>query len=76
MRWGLVTAGYTHDAQCVVYSGPDATYKGREVCFNYNEDTLTIVDVSDKCVRPAITCVLSFCGAPPAAAHRWPTWST
>ncbi len=40
--------GYTHDTQCVVYSGPDTDYTGREVCFNYNEDTLTIVDVTDK----------------------------
>ncbi|MGH9347913.1 MAG: choice-of-anchor B family protein [Vicinamibacterales bacterium] len=40
--------GYTHDAQCVVYDGPDRTHAGREICFNSNEDTLTIVDVSDK----------------------------
>ncbi len=40
--------GYTHDAQCVVYSGPDATHQGREICLNSNEDTLTIVDVTNK----------------------------
>lgn len=40
--------GYTHDTQCVVYNGPDAIYRDREVCFNSNEDTLTIVDVTDK----------------------------
>jgi len=40
--------GYTHDAQCVVYSGPDAAYQGREICFNSNEDTVTIVDVTSK----------------------------
>lgn len=40
--------GYTHDAQCVVYNGPDVTYHGRELCFASNEDTLTIVDVTDK----------------------------
>jgi choice-of-anchor B domain-containing protein len=40
--------GYTHETQCVIYSGPDATYRDREVCFNSNEDTLTIVDVTDK----------------------------
>jgi len=42
------TDGYTHDAQCVIYKGPDDTFRGKEICFNYNEDTLTIVDVSDK----------------------------
>lgn len=40
--------GYTHDVQCVIYRGPDAARIGREVCFGANEDTLTIVDVSDK----------------------------
>lgn len=42
--------GYTHDCQCVLYGTqyPDSRYYGREVCFNYNEDTLTIVDVTDK----------------------------
>ncbi|HLL70251.1 MAG TPA: choice-of-anchor B family protein [Pyrinomonadaceae bacterium] len=40
--------GYTHDSQCVIYRGPDAAYRNREVCFNSNEDTLTIVDVTDK----------------------------
>lgn len=40
--------GYTHDAQCVIYSGPDTRYIGREICFAYNEDTITIIDVTDK----------------------------
>lgn len=40
--------GYVHDAQCVVYKGPDTRYQGREICFCYNENTLTIVDVQDK----------------------------
>ncbi len=38
--------GYTHDAQCVTYDGPDTGYHGREICFNSNEDTLTIFDVT------------------------------
>lgn len=40
--------GYSHDSYCVVYRGPDATYRGREICFASNEDTLTIVDVTNK----------------------------
>jgi len=40
--------GYTHDAQCVNYNGPDSEHVGKEICFAYNEDTLTIVDVSNK----------------------------
>eukprot|EP01044_Picomonas_judraskeda_P004967 COSAG03_NODE_450_length_7830_cov_5.709352_4_plen_216_part_00 len=40
--------GYTHDNECVTYRGPDAEFQGREICFDYNENTLTIVDVTDK----------------------------
>lgn len=38
--------GYTHDAQCVVYNGPDAEHQDKEICVNSNEDTLTVVDVT------------------------------
>ena len=34
--------GYVHDAQCVVYNGPDTQYNGKEICFNYNEDTVSV----------------------------------
>lgn len=40
--------GYTHDVQCVNYTGPDTVYIRQEICFASNTDTLTIVDVSDK----------------------------
>jgi choice-of-anchor B domain-containing protein len=40
--------GYTHDTQCVIYRGPDTRFTGREICFSSNEDTLTIVDATDK----------------------------
>lgn len=40
--------GYTHDAQCIIYRGPDGERIGREICVAANEDTLTIVDVTDK----------------------------
>jgi choice-of-anchor B domain-containing protein len=40
--------GYIHDAQCVVYTGPDTRYTGREICFGFNENTMTIYDVTDK----------------------------
>eukprot|EP00924_Labyrinthula_sp_SR-Ha-C_P008678 snap_masked-scaffold_37-processed-gene-2.79-mRNA-1 protein AED:1.00 eAED:1.00 QI:0/0/0/0/1/1/2/0/684 len=40
--------GYTHDAQIVIYDGPDERFTGREILFGYNEDTLTIHDVTDK----------------------------
>ena len=40
--------GYTHDAQCVTYAGPDTNYTGREICFACNEDSVTVVDFTDK----------------------------
>jgi choice-of-anchor B domain-containing protein len=40
--------GYTHDVQCVSYRGPDPDHQGKEICFASNEDTVTIVDVTDK----------------------------
>ncbi|HEU5110755.1 MAG TPA: choice-of-anchor B family protein, partial [Micromonosporaceae bacterium] len=40
--------GYTHDAQAVVYRGPDTRYTGREILMASNEDTLTVWDVTNK----------------------------
>ncbi len=45
---GLASTGYSHDAQCVVYDGPDEDYVGKEICFGANETALSIADVSDK----------------------------
>ncbi|MXX55630.1 MAG: choice-of-anchor B family protein [Gemmatimonadetes bacterium] len=45
---GLIAPGRTHDAQCVVYRGPDERYQGRQVCFISNESLLRIVDITDK----------------------------
>ncbi|KAH7128121.1 hypothetical protein B0J11DRAFT_431067 [Dendryphion nanum] len=54
--------GYVHDAQCLTYKGPDARYQGKEICYGYNEDSLTIYDVSDK-KWPEIISVTSYEGA-------------
>ena len=45
---GFSADGYTHDAQAVMYTGPDSDYIASEIVFASNEDTLTIVDVTDK----------------------------
>ena len=39
---------YVHDAQCLVYRGPDLDYHGREICLGFNQEYMTIVDVTDK----------------------------
>jgi len=41
-------SGYTHDVQCVLYDGPDTDHTGKEICFASNEDTVDIIDVSNK----------------------------
>ena len=40
--------GYTHDAMCVLYRGPDTEHVGREICFGSNETALSIADVTNK----------------------------
>eukprot|EP00924_Labyrinthula_sp_SR-Ha-C_P001533 snap_masked-scaffold_18-processed-gene-0.35-mRNA-1 protein AED:1.00 eAED:1.00 QI:0/-1/0/0/-1/1/1/0/645 len=40
--------GYTHDAQIVVYDGPDERFTGREIFLGFNEDHFVIIDVTDK----------------------------
>ncbi len=41
-------SAYIHDAQCLIYNGPDADYKGRELCFNSAEQSIVIADVTNK----------------------------
>ena len=45
---GRASTGYSHDAQCVIYEGPDEQYAGREICFGSNETAVSIADVTNK----------------------------
>ena len=45
---GRAGTGYSHDAQCLIYDGPDIEHQGKEICFNSNETALSISDVTDK----------------------------
>lgn len=45
---GRSGTGSTHDVQCVVYQGPDADYRGREICVASNETAISIGDVTNK----------------------------
>jgi choice-of-anchor B domain-containing protein len=56
---GRTGTGYTHDVQCVVYTGPDADYVGREICLGANETAIVIADVTDK-ANPATLSVGSY----------------
>ncbi|MGH7469966.1 MAG: choice-of-anchor B family protein, partial [Longimicrobiales bacterium] len=51
---GRASTGYSHDALCLTYRGPDQDYKGREICLGSNETKLSIADVTDKKAPKAI----------------------
>ena len=55
--------GYTHDAQCVTYHGPDEEHQGKQICFGSNETAFSIADVTD----PANTMALGLATYPDVA---------
>ncbi len=63
--------GYSHDAQCVVYHGPDSDYSGHEICLGSNETALSISDVSDKS-NPVSISIASY----PNVAYAHQGWLT
>lgn len=40
--------GYSHDAQIVVYNGPDTEHVGKQLYFGSNENRVVVVDVTNK----------------------------
>ena len=68
---GLGLTGYTHDVQCVTYTGPDADYAGREICFGSNESAISIADVTDK-ANPVAVATATY----PDAAYVHQGWLT
>ena len=63
--------GYTHDAQCVMYSGPDSEHLGKEICFGSNVTALSVADVTNK-ENPAALGRASY----PNAAYAHQGWLT
>ncbi len=64
-------SGATHDAQCVLYRGPDADYTGHEICLSSNGTALSIADVTDK-DNPVAIAVADY----PAVAYAHQGWLT
>ncbi|MBD45316.1 MAG: regulator [Flavobacteriaceae bacterium] len=56
---GYSGSGYTHDAQVVVYDGPDSDYAGKEIYIGSNEDKVVIVDVTNK-TNPVLISVVTY----------------
>jgi choice-of-anchor B domain-containing protein len=46
---------YIHEMQVVTYNGPDIAYRGKEIIFAYNVDSLNIVDASNKAAMTQIS---------------------
>jgi len=51
------SVGYTHEAQCITYDGPDATYVGRQICAAYNQSHVAFVDVTNPAAPTLISSV-------------------
>ena len=68
---GRAGTGYTHDAMCTIYQGPDTEHAGKEICFGSNETALSIADVTDK-ENPASLSSASY----PNAAYAHQGWIT
>lgn len=45
---GIASEGYSHDAQVIIYDGPDSDYTGREIYFGSHASKVSIIDVTDK----------------------------
>jgi len=70
-RTGRRGTGATHDAQCVTYIGPDADYRGQEICLSSNGTALSIADVTDK-KKPTAISVVDY----PNVAYTHQGWLT
>lgn len=56
--------GQVHDAQCLVYHGPDTDYQDHEICVTYNgNDAISVVDVQDKSAVKVISTAAYMNGA-------------
>ena len=48
LEGGFSDAGYCHDAQAVIYNGPDSEHVGKEIIIGSNAQHVDIIDVTDK----------------------------
>lgn len=70
-KTGRAGTGYSHDAQCVKYHGPDTKYTGREICIGSNETAISIADLTDK-TKPVAISRASY----PNVAYAHQAWLT
>ena len=68
---GRAGTGYSHDALCFNYNGPDTEHVGKEICIGSNEDAISIADVTDK-ANPIALSAASY----PFVAYAHQGWIT
>ena len=68
---GRRKTGYSHDAQCVIYHGPDTDHQDKEICIGSNETAISISDVTDK-DNPAAISMATY----PKVAYTHQGWLT
>ena len=70
---GQYSTSYIHDAQVVIYNGPDPDYTGREIMISCNgwEQTVKIIDVTNKANPQEISTIFY---ANPSYSHQ--VWFT
>ncbi len=64
---GCAGSAYTHDTTCVVYHGPDAEHRGKEICINSNGNQsnggqVVVMDVTNKS-QPVQLAARTYAGA-------------
>lgn len=59
---GYSAQAYTHDAQVVIYNGPDVEHNGKEIFFGANETNVVVVDVTDK-LNPILLSTFTYTNA-------------
>ncbi|MAZ72964.1 MAG: regulator [Flavobacteriaceae bacterium] len=68
---GYSLGDYSHDAQVVVYAGPDAAYQGKELLIGSNANKIVIVDITDK-VSPVEIATITY----PQTGYTHQGWFT
>ncbi len=68
---GRSGTGYTHDAHCIAYAGPDDDWSGREICVGSNENAVVVSDVTDKSAPLTVSV-----GRYPATEYTHQGWMT
>ena len=69
--FGYSAQNYCHDAQIVMYNGPDTEHVGKEIFFGANENKVVVIDVTNK-ANPILISTFTY----PNTAYTHQGWLT